>query len=221
MFNQGGACGPIIVLQYAQSTEATKQVVSGRKPWAQPITSRCCTDCGLEKPVSPVAEFSGFHNKGLSVDGVQKYQSYCKECARERNRKTPVEVSRKYGKDSYNRHRESKIVRMKAWKSTPEARQKMSDYHLKRFYGLTREEWTGMFKAQKGLCAMCGVAFPRSDRAGDAHPHRACVDHDHRTGALRSLICDPCNKVLAFAEDDPAILRAGAGYLEFHKRKGA
>src|SRR5258706_2383981 len=41
-----------------------------------------------------------------------------------------------------------------------------------------------------------------------------CFDHCHASGRFRGWICDRCNKVLGLVEDDPALLRALAEYLE-------
>ncbi|HJX42925.1 MAG TPA: endonuclease VII domain-containing protein, partial [Geodermatophilus sp.] len=78
-------------------------------------------------------------------------------------------------------------------------------YHLKRRYGITAEEADAMLAAQGGLCAIC--------RGAPA----AHVDHDHQTGRVRQLLCFGCNGGLGQFRDDPAALRAAAGYVERHR----
>lgn len=60
--------------------------------------------------------------------------------------------------------------------------------------------------AQGGVCAICGRA-PRDDIS--LH-----VDHDHATGAVRGLLCFRCNNAVGDLEDDPAILRRAAVYVD-------
>ncbi len=60
-----------------------------------------------------------------------------------------------------------------------------------------------MLRLQNGLCAIC--KRPMS---------KPCVDHDHRTDVTRSLLCSKCNTMIGMAEDDPALLRLGAEYLD-------
>jgi len=67
------------------------------------------------------------------------------------------------------------------------------------------------FREHSGMCDVCGrTATVASKRLR----YRLAMDHDHRTGQFRGLICDPCNRALGFAGDDPARLRALADYLE-------
>lgn len=77
---------------------------------------------------------------------------------------------------------------------------------LRRFYGMTMEEYTARLEAQGGRCAIC--------RAKSAQ--RLHVDHSHQTGAIRDLLCEWCNHAIGKARDDPARLRAMADYLERH-----
>ena len=74
-----------------------------------------------------------------------------------------------------------------------------------RRYGISAEEADLMLAEQNGLCAICRTA---------AAVH---VDHDHETGAVRSLLCFNCNGGLGQFRDDPAVLRAAADYVEEHR----
>ena len=58
---------------------------------------------------------------------------------------------------------------------------------------------------QGGGCAICKRP-PLTNR-------QLCLDHDHRTGLYRGLLCDACNQIIAKANDDPTILRAAILYL--------
>jgi hypothetical protein len=56
-------------------------------------------------------------------------------------------------------------------------------------------------------CAVCG-ANPHQDPTTRLH-----VDHDHRSGKFRGVLCQPCNLALGHIQDDPAIATALADYL--------
>ena len=85
-----------------------------------------------------------------------------------------------------------------------------SNYHhsrrLAKEFGLTADQYAALLKVQDGRCAIC-QRRPRK--------YRLAVDHDHRTGAIRGLLCTNCNhKILGAAHEDAAILRRAAWYLE-------
>jgi hypothetical protein len=61
-------------------------------------------------------------------------------------------------------------------------------------------------KQQK--CAICGTQPKRKG----LH-----IDHDHRRGVFRGLICERCNIGLGHFQDDPIRLRAAAKYLLKHR----
>lgn len=73
-------------------------------------------------------------------------------------------------------------------------------------YGITLGQYDRLMEAQEGSCAICG-ARPRSQRLA--------VDHDHRSGMVRGLLCKRCNhKMLGGSGDNPDILRRAAAYLD-------
>ena len=80
-------------------------------------------------------------------------------------------------------------------------------YHLTRRYGITAAEADVMLERQRRVCAICRVA------------PAAHVDHDHRTGAVRALLCFNCNGGLGQFRDDPILLRFAAAYVELHRER--
>ncbi len=65
------------------------------------------------------------------------------------------------------------------------------------------------FREHSGSCDICGG---RPD-GGDRRTSRLCIDHDHRTGEFRGLLCSSCNIGIGKLQDDPKILVAAMEYL--------
>lgn len=76
---------------------------------------------------------------------------------------------------------------------------------LRRLYGLTPEQRDELLLAQGSRCALC-----RSDTPYGKGWH---VDHDHKTGKVRGILCGHCNLMLGYARDNPSTLRAAIQYL--------
>jgi hypothetical protein len=79
--------------------------------------------------------------------------------------------------------------------------------NLKRFRGITLDEYDSMLSLQGGVCAICGTAAPGG--SGAFH-----VDHDHNTNKIRGLLCVKCNPALGGFKDSIDILLKAARYLE-------
>ncbi|WP_369388233.1 endonuclease VII domain-containing protein [Streptomyces sp. CG1] len=75
-------------------------------------------------------------------------------------------------------------------------------HHLKRNYGLTETERDAVIVSQRGLCAICLAAPP-------VH-----VDHCHKTGRVRGVLCFNCNSAIGKLGDNPDAVRRAAAYLE-------
>jgi len=73
-------------------------------------------------------------------------------------------------------------------------------------YGITPKQFVEMMRAQNCACKVCGYI--------PASPLDLTIDHDHDTGAVRGLLCSPCNTALGMFRDDPARMRAAAEYIE-------
>ena len=78
-------------------------------------------------------------------------------------------------------------------------------------YKLTIEQWSKIFAYQGECCVACG----QLNKSGV----RLSVDHDHKTGLIRGLLCHRCNRLLGKIESPrwqatPALLRKLADYWE-------
>lgn len=80
-------------------------------------------------------------------------------------------------------------------------------------YGLTPDEYDVMVAGQGGVCFICRQPEVRT-RKGKLT--RLCVDHCHRTGRVRSILCSKCNFAVGLVEDNPALLTQIAEYLVKH-----
>jgi len=145
------------------------------------------TRCVRCTEVKPADEFDSLPAKrnGLS--------SHCKECRRALDRARPRN-------------------RQEWWRK--QSKERLQRYRLKRDFNLTLEEYVAMREAQGGLCAICGQPErPIKKRHGVVLVQYLSVDHDHITGEIRGLLCDRCNRVLGWAQDQPALLERAAAYL--------
>jgi hypothetical protein len=145
-----------------------------------------CKECG---EVKPLADFSIDRTR---CDGVR---AKCKKCRFKQNyawRQNNPEAYRKNCSRYY-------------WKNKEKIAEAQRAAALKRNYGMTRDEYDQKLKAQGGACLVCG-AKPKG--------RSLAVDHNHQTGWVRGLLCNPCNWLVAHAKDDPLRCISAAQYLE-------
>jgi hypothetical protein len=75
-------------------------------------------------------------------------------------------------------------------------------------FGLSANEYRGMLAQQGGVCAICCQFC-------SARKHLA-VDHCHKTGKVRGLLCNSCNTGLGMLQDSARLLAAAQAYLAGH-----
>lgn len=89
--------------------------------------------------------------------------------------------------------------------------------YLMRTYGIRLADYRDMQTSQKGGCAICGnTGFKMRAH----HRKTLVVDHCHKSGEVRGLLCHNCNRALGLLSDDTGRLRTAIEYLEAH-REGA
>lgn len=77
-------------------------------------------------------------------------------------------------------------------------------------YGITLKQWAAMLKKQGGVCPICGKK--QTDTKQTFH-----VDHNHKTGKIRAIICGYCNRYqMMHIHDNPVRAIGLANYLLKH-----
>lgn len=104
----------------------------------------------------------------------------------------------------------AKRAKYRASLSIAEKREQARRAWLKKGYGLTVAQYEAMFKSQNGACKICSGQNLNGRPLG--------VDHDHKTGKIRGLLCQPCNLAIGYMNDDILTLYKAADYLEAANR---
>jgi hypothetical protein len=160
----------------------------GYQPNTDASIRKTCTKCKAEFPAT--AEFFGKERtRPLGVG------SQCKSCQSKR--------AALYNKT----HRVASNERTRIWRRKNERK-----YTLRYGYNMTVEQYDALFNAQGGVCAIC------SEPPKDHGKRRLAVDHCHRSGKNRGLLCALCNHAVERFEKDPdfgtKVLNYLARYIE-------
>lgn len=128
---------------------------------------------------------TSFFNNRSTKDGLH---SYCKKCFST------------YTKDYAQRHPEMYLA----------AARKHHYKKLARKHGMTSEELEALYEEADGKCQICGE--DETARRGK-RVRRLNLDHCHRTGKVRGLLCSDCNRGIGMFRDDAARLQSAIQYL--------
>lgn len=80
------------------------------------------------------------------------------------------------------------------------------DYQLRKFFHIDLEQFQQLSRIQKGLCAVC-------KRKPTGKRWRLCVDHNHKTGKIRGLLCIKCNAALGQLDENVSFMKNLITYI--------
>jgi len=116
------------------------------------------------------------------------------------------EKERARGREYFKENRDWILAKNRKYnKENPDKRKSVM---LKYEYGITLDDYNKMFNAQEGKCAIC-------KKHQNELKKTLCVDHDHKTGKVRELLCMTCNTDLASVENR---LEEMTNYLNKHRK---
>lgn len=97
-------------------------------------------------------------------------------------------------------------------KGHPERRSQNHRVQSMRQYGMTIEDKEVLWLSQEKQCKICQSPITLWARSKN-DPLASYVDHDHKTGKVRGLLCAECNFALGKFRDDEERLRSAIRYL--------
>lgn len=164
---------------------------------------------------------SSFDTRKLNIELAKKGLKFCIGCEKE------LEFS-KYGKDNSKKngltHRcvECKNREYRKWAKTEKGKNnskrkyqnnkpKHRNWELKRLFGITLEDYNKMLLEQNEVCAIC------NQKEMNKKYRTLSVDHCHKTGKVRGLLCSNCNLGIGNMKDNINNLKNAINYLEKNK----
>jgi hypothetical protein len=134
----------------------------------------------------------------------------------ERHRIYESDPERKAKRAAYALHRQNDPVHMakqlergRKYRASPEGKINHKASKLKHTHGISYTQYTAMIEISQHRCPICGLPFNNSVKMLEPH-----VDHCHKTGKIRGILCRQCNLALGQFNDDPALLRRAIVYLK-------
>jgi putative ubiquitin-RnfH superfamily antitoxin RatB of RatAB toxin-antitoxin module len=198
-------------------------------------STKVCTKCQIEKAIEDF---------GLERRTYDGRSARCRICVYQRNKDyaeknrdrlkkyrqdiyyADVEASRKKACDNMKKFRERNPEAHKAIaKRSREKRSAIGEdqackrrIHLRNTYGITDADYERMMESQGRVCAICRKPETRKDGRTGKFCHLA-VDHSHKTGKLRQLLCAKCNYLTGVIESNRERANETMAYLDRHKDK--
>ena len=158
------------------------------------MNTKICSKCKKEK------DLGEFTKSKTSKDGLR---SRCKSCRAEDSRE-------------YNQRQDVRIAHNKycrEYTNLPENKERLikyrKEYWLLRKYNMSLDEKNNIIDKQNNLCAICEKKLEGGIRS--------CVDHCHKTGNVRGILCRECNLLLGYIDDNTNILKRAIFYIEKYR----
>ena len=160
---------------------------------------KLCRICDEFKPLDEFYRMAGMRdghrNECKSCNNRQKHERYMAN----------PEPARRRTKEWQAANPERYAAKQREWRDSGGKARSNRKSHLKRKFNLSSEDYAARLADQGGRCAICH-AEPGLGKALD-------VDHDHKTGQVRGLLCRNCNHGLGKFKDDPFTMTEARFYL--------
>lgn len=142
---------------------------------------------------------------------LQSYRRYiCTACWRIRQKKY-------YQKDPNGPEKRLKSYRKRqqSWSVERFALERKKNYirWIKKRYGISFDEFNNLFLKQSNKCPICDNILKTENIVGRGY-NGTHIDHCHKTGKIRGLLCSKCNKMIGLAQESIFILENAILYIK-------
>lgn len=154
-------------------------------------------------------EFKGVEKFPKNKRLKSGFSSFCIDCKnnrlrewRKNNKDKTKEYSRKYAISHPDRSH-GKYYKERKRIYTATHKEERRNYTYKRLYGISLEDYQKLYEAQNGACLIC-----------ENKEERLYVDHCHKEGIVRGLLCRNCNTGIGMLGDNILTLEKAINYLK-------
>lgn len=149
-----------------------------------------------------------YTDEELIILNSSGYEHTCYKCG-EKKKNTEYYPNKRVGRGRrfQSECKECSIKGGRVWSNSEKRRVS----NLKKYYNLTKKEHDYLYSSQNGCCAICG----REEKELNKILH---VDHCHKDGKVRGLLCSNCNTSLGLMKDSIELLEKAIGYLRPHQK---
>lgn len=140
----------------------------------------------------------------LNKDQLKAYQKEYRETNKIKMKKYKKEY-RKNNKDQikqYNKEYKKEYYQLN--------KNKIKQHQLKRKYNISLEHYNQMLIEQNHKCKICNIDEVKLTK-------KLAVDHDHKTGFIRGLLCHSCNVAIGLLQESAEIIEKAAKYINGDK----
>lgn len=183
-----------------RSPEERQRIKDNRR--ARLDANRACKRCGVQ-----INETNRSKNGVDAATGRTQYRNTCKKCYASRMRQYL---------QSHPEIRSEQVRKARIW-ATNNPR-KRADRLLRLRFSIGIDEYERIAEAQGHKCAVCGRDERDIDKRSGKR-RRLAVDHCHKTGEVRGLLCGFCNRALGMLDEDIAMLQRAIMYLQKHRNR--
>mgnify|MGYP003979568017 CR=1 FL=1 len=150
------------------------------------------------KPRLNLINYENQHGKVIGLGPPNKFILKCKHCGQKH-----IQSSREIKNNAQSRDCSLFKPHNKKYESKSLSR-------IVNKYNIASDEFIALKKRQNGLCAIC------NEEASKKEGIELAVDHNHKTGKVRGLLCSLCNMAIGTLNDDTNLLNNAIQYLNYN-----
>lgn len=173
---------------------------------------KICTKCKVMKALTEFYFYDGKH-----ISACRTCQALRNKKFRDAGYKEDPESKKKRRKRFYDNRKNDpeRSADLLEWQKIWNKSDKYYEGYYKRKFGITFGQVKFMLIDQNNLCANIGCSRPIA-LSPTGEQAKACVDHDHKTGKVRGMMCIGCNTFLGYIEKNQRLVPGLMNYLAKH-----
>jgi hypothetical protein len=155
----------------------------------------------------------------IEVSSIKSNKIYCsKDCKylADKNKfkldyqNNPEKYKKKSITSYFKNHKENKEkAKLRAKLTRIKNPSQFKNSKLKQAYGISLDEFNVLLNNQNNCCAICTQPFSSKKMS-----EKPFVDHNHKTGKVRQLLCLNCNSIIGYSRENMLVLKAAIKYLK-------